>query len=278
MTSITNPSGGSAQFTYDALNRPSTLKYSNGLTTSFQYDAASEPTGIATTGAGPQFKYTYDLNGNPTAITDAAGAHTYQFDQLNRLAAAAGASSESYTYDGAGNRTLSATSGYQYDRDGRSTAAEGFSFAYDNNGNLISRSGASGTTTYAYDFENRLTKIQFPNGTSASYLYDALGRRIQKNVNGTVTNYLYNGAEILLEMNSSGAMAARYTRAPGIDWTLTMERGGPDVLLSQQRNRLRSHLDRFLRQCGLHLYLRFFWPDSAVRLGDESIRLRRARV
>ena len=228
LTSIVNPSGDYAQFVYDALNRRMSLKYSNGLSTASQYDAASHLTGLATTGAGPQFNYSYDPNGNPTAVADAAGMHVFQFDQLNRVGSAAhpSASPESYSYDGAGNRTASASGGYQYDATGRLTGAEGLSFTYDKNSNLIGRTGSGGTTTYAYDFENRLIAITFPDGTGAAYLYDALGRRIQKNVNGTVTNYLYDEMDVLLELSQSGAMLARYTRGPNVDQMLTMERGG----------------------------------------------------
>jgi YD repeat-containing protein len=187
-----------------------------GRTTAFVYDAR-----------GDLLSRT-DANGNPTSMGDASGANTYQFDPLNRLTAAAnpGAASESYSYDGAGNRLSSASGGYAYDFTGRLTAGEGYSFTYDNNGNVISRAGGNGTTTYSYDFENHLIAIQLPNGSTATYLYDALGRRIQKNAGGTVTNYLYDGPHILLEMNASGAMQARYTHGPGIDQMLTMERGG----------------------------------------------------
>jgi len=54
---------------------------------------------------------------------------------------------------------------------------------------VISRTGANGTTTDTYDFENRLTTIELPNGAKTAHLYDALGRRIQKNVNNAVTNH-----------------------------------------------------------------------------------------
>jgi len=224
--SIANPSGGSAQFSYDAANRRTTLQYSNGISTSYQYDGANQPTLIAAAGAGPKFSYGYDPNGNPTSISDPSGSHAYQFDGLNRITAATGASPESYSYDGAGNRLASAAGSYQYDSTGRLISAEGYTFTYDKNGNLVSRSGPGGTTTYTWDYDEHLAAIQFPNGGTATYQYDALGRRIQKNVNGTVTNYLYDGNSILLELNASGGMVARYTSGPGVDQMMTMERSG----------------------------------------------------
>ncbi|MBM3747158.1 MAG: RHS repeat-associated core domain-containing protein, partial [Acidobacteria bacterium] len=52
------------------------------------------------------------------------------------------------------------------------------------------------------------------------------GRRIEKNVNGAVTAYLYDLSSILLELDASGTMQARYTHGPGVDEPLMMERGG----------------------------------------------------
>jgi len=40
--------------------------------------------------------------------------------------------------------------------------------------------------------DKRLTQVQYP-GMDAQYKYDALGRRIEKNVNGQVTTYVYDG-------------------------------------------------------------------------------------
>ncbi len=254
LTSVTNPLGATFQFSFDALNRLAARADSNGLAGAYQYDASGRLTSVSYAGANSaaqsssrrrraaqamqqslatqalaQFNYAYDSNGNPTAITDVTGTNSYQFDTLNRLTAAAHPSLpvESYSYDGAGNRLASATSSsYAYDTDGRLTQAEGESYAYDNNGNQITRTDANGVTTYTYDFENRLTSITLPDGTSAAYQYDALGRRTQKSVNGVVTNYLYDGSDILLEMDVNGVMLARYTHGAGVDQMLTMERGG----------------------------------------------------
>jgi RHS repeat-associated protein len=67
-----------------------------------------------------------------------------------------------------------------------------------------------------------------PN-TVAIYRYDALGRRIEKEIDtGTVavTRYLYDNEDILLELNASNNIIARYTHGPGVDEPLIMERTG----------------------------------------------------
>jgi RHS repeat-associated protein len=175
------------------------------------------------------FTYAYDAGGNRTAVTDRSGSHAYQYDELNRLTGAKheNAPAESYAYDAAGNRESSATDpAYRYDAAGRLVAAEGAIFAYDKNGNLTSKTTAGGKATYTWDIENRLVRVDLPDGGTVAYRYDPFGRRIEKNVNGTVTAYLYDGNAILMEMDASGQTTARYTHGPGIDWPLLVEREG----------------------------------------------------
>jgi RHS repeat-associated protein len=234
LKTVTNTSGGSIELTYDALNRPSTLAYSNGVDESVSYDAVGRVKAISAhtlKAAGTplnEFSYFYSDNGLPLAIADLTGTSSFQFDDLNRLTAAKHPTlaAESYSYDSAGNRTASAKEQYTYDNLFRLTKADGVAYSYDANGNLTSSADSKGTTTYTYDYDNQITGIKFPNGTTAAYLYDAFGRRIQKKVNASVTNYLYDGANILLEVNSGGVMQARYTHGPGVDNPWMMERGG----------------------------------------------------
>ena len=113
-----------------------------------------------------------------------------------------------------------------YSAAGRLVAAEGAIFTYDKNGNLTSKTTASGKTTYTWDIENRLARVELPDRGTVSYRYDPFGRRIEKNVNGAVTTYLYDGNAILMEMDGAGQVTARYTHGPVIDWPLMMERKG----------------------------------------------------
>jgi RHS repeat-associated protein len=59
--------------------------------------------------------------------------------------------------------------------------------------------------------------------------YDGLGRRVEKDVVSAttkVTRYIYDNEDILLELDGSNNIAARYTHGPGIDEPLIMEKGG----------------------------------------------------
>ena len=103
-----------------------------------------------------------------------------------------------------------------------------FTYQYDNNGNLNLKTPRvlGRFTSYEYDAENKLVRA-VTNGTTANYKYDGLGRRVEKeviNVGTTVTRYVYDNEDILLELNGSNQIVARYSHGPGIDEPLIMEK------------------------------------------------------
>lgn len=91
-------------------------------------------------------------------------------------------------------------------------------FAYDANGNTSTKSDSSGTTTYDWDFENRLTSVVLSGtGGTVAFKYDPFGRRIQKIPSIGTTNYLYDGVNSIEEMDAAGTLLARYAQGAGID-------------------------------------------------------------
>jgi RHS repeat-associated protein len=179
------------------------------------------------------YAYTYDQADNRVSMTDTAGTHTFGYNKRDYLTAAmhptASNPAESFSYDAVGNRLTSHLSAaYTYDTANRETADATFDYTYDADGNLITRKNKTNNNvrTYAYDAENRLTKITFPDATVTTYRYDPLGRRFEKNVSGQITRYVYAGSTILKELDASGATTARYT--PGVQWDemLAVRRGG----------------------------------------------------
>jgi len=103
-----------------------------------------------------------------------------------------------------------------------------FTYQYDNNGNVTRKTPkTSGPfTSYEYDAENKLVRVVSPTNT-ANYRYDGLGSRVEKEVissSTTVSRYVYDNEDILLELNGSNAIVARYTHGPGIDEPLIMEK------------------------------------------------------
>ena len=143
------------------------------------------------------------------------------YDAVDRLSSAtnSGQVNKSYSYDAVGNRTashLSATYGYQPFNKLTSSSSAGYS--YDNNGNLISKTDASGTTTFVYDAENRLAQVALPNGLTVNYKYDPLGRRIQRTTSsGANQRYVYDGKDALADLNTDGSVATTYLSGISID-------------------------------------------------------------
>lgn len=97
---------------------------------------------------------------------------------------------------------------------------------------------SSGTTSYAWDFENRLTSVTLPgSGGTVNFKYDPFGRRIQKaftqGSTTTTTNYLYDGADTVEERDQNGNVLAQYSRTMNIDEPLAESRSGTTSFYEQ---------------------------------------------
>lgn len=136
---------------------------------------------------------------------------------------------ESFTYDPVGNRVDSNQNGAVILNQAHQLLEDGdFTYQYDNNGNLTRKTAKVGGAITSYDAENKLVRV-VSNGTTINYKYDGLGRRVEKeviSVSTTVTRYIYDNEDMLLELDGSNNITARYTHGPGIDEPLVMEKGG----------------------------------------------------
>lgn len=109
------------------------------------------------------------------------------------------------------------------------------SLTYDANGNLTS----DGVTTYTWNARNQLASLGNAQVT-ASFRYDAFGRRVGKTVNGVATDYLFDGANPVQEL-SGGAPTANLLTGLGVDEYLTRtDATGThtflEVLVTRRRN------------------------------------------
>ncbi len=202
------------------------------LTNVYEYDAASHFTRSAISGPnGPLLGevYAYDAAGNLTQTTSSRdGVSTYAYDALNRLIGVNSPDFNAlYEYDAVGNRTSAGGVTYTYDAGGRLiSASDGTTYEYDAAGNLIKRGQSGQAMTLTWDTQNRLTRIDYANGTYSAYRYDAVGRRISKRLpDGTMIYYVYVGDDLAQELDGSGAVIASYTY-DGLDRPISLWRNG----------------------------------------------------
>ncbi len=249
LSTLTPPSAfgsGSFGFTYDALSRRTQMTRPNSVTTNYSYNNVSQLLSVlhqVGTSTIDGATYTVDPAGNRTAKTDmyAGVTSNYTYDPLYELTQVTQATNttESYTYDPVGNRLSSlGVSPYAVNSSNELTSTPSATYTYDNNGNTLTKVTSAGTTTYVWDYENRLTSVTLPGtaGTVA-FKYDGLGRRVQKvftqNSTSTTTNYLYDGNNAVADLDQSGNGLARYTATQNIDEPLAELRSGVTSYYSQ---------------------------------------------
>lgn len=238
VTSLTNAHGESTTYTYDNQSRLVNKQLANGSKANFTYDAAGRLLSLVNaTSSGStisSYTYTYDNAGNRTSMTTPAGTHNYTYDDIYQLSQAThpASATENFTYDPVHNRLTSADDdNWTYDNNNRLISYGDFSYAYDSSGNMTTKtdSETSEVTTYQYDYENRLKRIDFADGSYSEYRYDPFGNRIKKDVNGSVTWFVYDLVKILPDMiaeyDNNGTLTVSYTHGPMIDDIISMRNG-----------------------------------------------------
>ena len=239
LSTLKNPQRNQFAFTYDTLGRRTQLARPNSINTNYQYDSLSRLASLLhqfTTNKGATTTldgaaYSYDSAGNRVSRADSRTnvVSNYGYDPVYELTSVTqGANTvESYSFDAAGNRLSSlGVASYTYNASNQLTSQPGVTYTYDANGNLASKTDATGTTTYSWDFENRLTRVAPPGGAQVNFKYDPMGRRIQKSSSSGTVNYVYDGANILEEVDTAGNLVTRYTQGSGVDEPLAMLKSG----------------------------------------------------
>jgi hypothetical protein len=139
---------------------------------------------------------TYTSNGNPL------GNPTYAYDAAGRVIDKGGSL--------AATARSAAVGGNTFNSDNAMTAFNGTTLSYDADGNLT----GDGTSTYSWDARNHLSAIS--GGATASFVYDAIGRRAAKNINSTVTQFLYDGLSPVQELDGASTPNVTATLLTGL--------------------------------------------------------------
>jgi RHS repeat-associated protein len=132
-----------------------------------------------------------------------------------------------YTYDSVGNRLTDLGSAtWSYNSSNELNSRPSYSYTYDANGNTQTMINSSGTTTYGWDFENRLTSVALPgSGGTVNFKYDPFGRRIYKSSSTSTSVYAYDQNNLIEETSSSGVATARYQFGLNLDEQLVVLQG-----------------------------------------------------
>jgi len=171
LTQITQGSNA-INISYDNIGRRSSLLLPNGITIGYSYDSDSHVTGI-----------TYQ-NG-----ATALGSLVYSYDALGRRSQVTG----SFARVNLPGALSSAT----YNVANQIATWAGTTVTYDLDGNLQN----DGTNTYTWDLRNQLSAIS--GGSTASFAYDGVARRISKTIGSTTTGLLYDNYNVVQELSGS---------------------------------------------------------------------------
>jgi RHS repeat-associated protein len=232
---ITQSAGGTSDVeildTYDQggrlteQSRPGTSK-AFIVTSNYSYDQANDLLQVNNkvgTQTNPAAESTQTFNNAAQVLTDSLGSNSnsYTYDPDGQLTNSSGSFNATYSYDQIGNRN---STGYTTGVGNEMTNSPGVTYTYDNDGNIVAAKTSSGTTTYTYDYLNRLTNVDINGTMAATYTYDALGRRIGIDDSGTQTWTVYNGKTAddnpYADFNSSGGLKMRYVDGLAVDEVL----------------------------------------------------------
>jgi RHS repeat-associated protein len=232
LSKLTDGSGDLIEsYTYDPAGNVISETKGNGTSTTYQYNADGDITGISNLAPNgsinSQMTYAYNAVGEVTAMTTGGVTTAYGYDADGELTSASSPGDTiQYAYDPDGNRTSVTDNGVVTNyvsndaNEYTSTTTNGVTttYEYDANGNLIAATTGGQTTTYTFNALNQLTGVSGPNGTF-SYTYDPLGYQISSTVNGQTTNNLidpFGLGNVAAQFGSSGNLAAHYTYGFGL--------------------------------------------------------------
>ena len=209
-------------YQYNNIDQVISKTFANGITTSYQYDFADRLTNISTAGGTIQnSNFSYNNEQHKTSINrlnNPAKSEQFTYDNGRRLTSykrgIIGGSptiQNNYTYDAVGNRASASLNGINFSYASNNlnqltnsnNGIQNINFTYDNNGNLT----FDGEFYKTYDAEGRLIKDSSSPASVFTYHYDALDRRVRKDMNGTIINYTFSGLKPIEERdNASGTI------------------------------------------------------------------------
>jgi len=222
VASVSDPVDGTISYAYGLVGQRLSMSLPNGGTWQYSYTASNGSTYEALPKDDPNAQCLLLWQ-----VTDDQGRLvTYNFDELGKVWVAitnqvytTGSNptlvsymETDYSYENHNWLTQESTS-YHWQVSGGGWQSKGLYqnvYSYDNDGQRLTNQITDGggnvrTEQYGYDSLNRLVSVNYGDGETQRYTFDAMGNRLTKqdNVSGA-ENYGYNNANMLVSRNGSG--------------------------------------------------------------------------
>lgn len=250
LTKIIHPDTITTNYSYDELNRNTTISFSWELVATYsftwilntQIDYGNWKTITKTydellrlnslNNWIKTYNYTYDDVSNITSDS----IKDYNYDDIYRITNVTDTLSwtilESFNYDKVWNRTTDLNNTYTTNTLNQYTTLTGTintNYSYDNNWNITD----DWTNTYEYDYKNRLVKVNSWATIVVEYNYDVLGRRISRHseLDSESYKYLYSNQNILEEVKTTNGKDYKkvYINWIWLDNLIAYEQEEPDL-------------------------------------------------
>jgi RHS repeat-associated protein len=212
-----NASNQGVSSTYDTDSTRATMTVQGATQVSYGYNNAAQLTSVTQGSASVGLSYFSDGRLHTLLLKPAPNpiSQTYAYDPAGEVSsityAHGGATDDlSYAYDPTARRTAvygtfartglpaATTQNATYDAANRLLSWNGTSASSDSNGNLT----GDGTFTYVYNARNQLTTAKQGSTTLGAYVYDGLGRRVQKTSSSVITKVVYDSWNVAQEKDS----------------------------------------------------------------------------
>jgi RHS repeat-associated protein len=201
-------SGRRTQIDWDAAGPPRHIRYPNGATIEQVSDDLGRVTSWTLNGPEPWLqsvdscRWDYDVCDRLTGVSRSGARRTIHYDRAGRITGIESkdpALAERFELDANGNRVRDDGRACEFDACNRLTRRGSESLAYDALGNTTRSDG----WIFRYNARGHLLEASRQDIT-LRFAYDALGRRIRKEVGDRVTRYRWAGAQLLSEITLVG--------------------------------------------------------------------------
>ena len=215
LSTVTEDGALKATYTYDTNGNRASLTYANGVSETYSYNLANWVTGLTNKLGSTtlsSYSYTYFASGNQKTKTDHTGkTTTYTYDGLGRLTAeSSGELSVSYAYDANSNRTQMSVSG--------SESSIIIAYSYDAANRLVSETTTRNdaivkSISYSYDDNGNLLSRATTGADNIvntdTFQYNTIDQLISHTSDSVTTSYTYN-AQGIRTSKTTGALTSYY--------------------------------------------------------------------